>query len=136
MNSKQNVMSTTLSGSCDAAGFTGCCNDTTSTCAGSDGTCYCDQICYPLGDCCDDISDICDAQGQWLQPCCIQVGISHAHLLYPQILQTFPTYHSFHWEALLELQLFQCHQMMMALQVQYQFQVHSLLALPFSLIYM
>lgn len=58
---------TTESGPCVAAGFTGCCNDTTSNCTGSNGTCHCDQICYSLGDCCDDISDICDPQGQPFQ---------------------------------------------------------------------
>ncbi len=27
-------------------------------CLGSDGVCYCDQVCYSFGDCCHDIQSI------------------------------------------------------------------------------
>ena len=37
-------------------GYNGCC--TGAGCTGSDGVCYCDQLCYNFGDCCTDILDI------------------------------------------------------------------------------
>ena len=40
-------------GFCVDAGFVGCC---VSGCFV--GSCFCDQICYVFGDCCDDIADI------------------------------------------------------------------------------
>ena len=42
--------------SCLNQGYSECCVD--GTCRSVDGTCYCDQICHLLGDCCDDIADI------------------------------------------------------------------------------
>ena len=47
-------------GSCLAAGFTECCRGESSSCLGTPTLdCYCDRNCYSLGDCCDDIDEIC-----------------------------------------------------------------------------
>ena len=45
-------------GSCGLAEFSGCCNISSPNCFGATGDCYCDEICYEFGDCCDDIMDI------------------------------------------------------------------------------
>lgn len=47
--------------SCVAAGFhDGCCTSSQPSCQGTNGTtsCYCDQLCYTVGDCCNDVSEI------------------------------------------------------------------------------
>ena len=48
------------SGSCAGLGFTdGCCSPTaTQNCHGTDSICYCDEVCYNFGDCCEDIEEI------------------------------------------------------------------------------
>ena len=53
-------------GSCVTAGYTdGCCNYSTpsTTCQGmtnnsGSASCYCDHVCYVIGDCCSDVADI------------------------------------------------------------------------------
>ncbi len=46
-------------GSCSDQDFNGCCIPGESpSCLGSDGICYCDQVCYSFGDCCHDIQNI------------------------------------------------------------------------------
>lgn len=51
-------------GSCTGQGYTGCCKPgVNKTCHGSDGTCYCDQLCHKYGDCCDDIDELGCLQG-------------------------------------------------------------------------
>lgn len=42
-------------GSCVNANFTGCCTSGTG-CQGAGGLCYCDLLCYSIGDCCSDIA--------------------------------------------------------------------------------
>ena len=45
-------------------GYTGCCES--GNCLGGElSSCYCDELCHRLGDCCDDILDIaCPAPGR------------------------------------------------------------------------
>ena len=50
-------------GHCVGQGFDGCCNpNVQESCKGSDDNalspCFCDQVCYQYGDCCNDISQI------------------------------------------------------------------------------
>ena len=50
----------THTGSCVAAGYTECCND--SNCVGLPvEDCYCDTNCHLFGDCCADINNTCPA---------------------------------------------------------------------------
>ena len=44
-----------------AAGFTACCEG--EDCQGSPQTCFCDELCHGVGDCCQDIGDICPTPG-------------------------------------------------------------------------
>ena len=47
--------------SCVTAGFSGgCCSSSEVSCEGTGGStsCYCDQFCYQVGDCCNDIKNI------------------------------------------------------------------------------
>ena len=46
-----------ISGSCNMAGYTNCCN--TGMCWGSPASCFCDLDCYHYGDCCTDIDSSC-----------------------------------------------------------------------------
>ena len=46
-------------GSCVDQGYNGCCDSANyPSCFGDDGICYCDQVCYLFGDCCNDIQSI------------------------------------------------------------------------------
>ena len=47
-------------GRCSGLGFNdGCCvPGQNQNCHGSDGICYCDEVCYNYGDCCEDIEEI------------------------------------------------------------------------------
>lgn len=72
-----------LLGSCLDAGFTDCCTGSASTCLGTPTlNCYCDRNCHSLGDCCDDIEEICSAPTQ-LQPGknnSAWVSVSHSYM--------------------------------------------------------
>ena len=48
------LFAATSNGSCTEAGFTGCCNSSSSCLVGD---CYCDFDCHSAGDCCEDIND-------------------------------------------------------------------------------
>lgn len=50
----------TAEGSCVKANFSGCCTSDQVSCRGTGGTtsCYCDVLCYSVGDCCSDIGEI------------------------------------------------------------------------------
>ena len=50
-----------ITGSCVAAGFSACCED--EDCRGSPQSCFCDELCHGVGDCCDDIGKTCLAPG-------------------------------------------------------------------------
>ena len=48
-------------GSCKDAGYESCCHPSDqagATCFGDPNICYCDQVCFSFGDCCDDVTDI------------------------------------------------------------------------------
>ena len=55
-----------MSGSCVSEGYTGCCES--GDCRGGElSRCFCDEICYTLEDCCDDILDIaCSPPGTYM----------------------------------------------------------------------
>ena len=54
------IFKKSISGRCSGLGFNdGCCvPGQNQNCHGSDGICYCDEICYNYGDCCEDIEEI------------------------------------------------------------------------------
>ena len=52
---------TIIVGSCVAAGFSACCED--EDCRGSTQTCFCDELCHVVGDCCEDIDNTCPKPG-------------------------------------------------------------------------
>ena len=57
----------TTAGSCIDAGYTECCSGQNNTCLGvsADDTCFCDDSCFDIGDCCSDIGELtCAALGQ------------------------------------------------------------------------
>ena len=51
----------TAIGSCAAVGFTACCEK--EDCHGNSQFCFCDELCHGVGDCCNDIDDICPMPG-------------------------------------------------------------------------
>ena len=44
--------------SCVAANYSGCCTGSSCQGTGGDSSCYCDSLCYFVGDCCTDIASI------------------------------------------------------------------------------
>ncbi|XP_019854098.1 PREDICTED: neurotrypsin-like [Amphimedon queenslandica] len=69
-----------LESSCVSAGFTSCCNtSTSSSCRGTGGnsTCYCDQSCYINNDCCPDINQTSCVQSNITETgSCVSAGFS------------------------------------------------------------
>ena len=45
-------------GFCVSAGFIGCCTSDCQIISPTQGSCYCDALCYEFGDCCEDIIGI------------------------------------------------------------------------------
>ena len=63
------------SGSCRSANFTSCCQ-TGSGCQGFNGSCYCDLLCYSIGDCCSDIAEAGCVNGSSTQSSCIAANFT------------------------------------------------------------
>ena len=104
-----------------AAGFPACCEG--EDCRGSPQTCYCDELCHSVGDCCEDINDICPTPGTSLGED-VYVAVLCSMLVFvhqiPVVLTTSPSYHLV-LHLVLILKLFQT--LMMELQIQLLYQM-------------
>ena len=103
-----------------AAGFSACCED--EDCRGSPQTCYCDELCHSVGDCCEDIGDICPIPGTSLGEG-LYVAVLYSMLVFvhqiPVVLTTSPSSH-LELRLVFLLRLFQLHLMELQIQLLYQ----------------